>query len=467
MEWPLVNIMKLKSKTYRKYTGKVYDLSVENKSSYNVEGFPVHNSGAGSLVCYLLGITQVDPIKHGLLFERFLSKKKACLGEDSWVLTYTGPKQLKNIKIGDRIKTHTGKYFPTVAIDLTKDRTDWYEITYGYWLNHTSLGLKGFHRPFYSVGKLIASSNHKFITAQQFNCPHIQKIPLDVKYKDVSVEFIKSVVDNSFTKTQPRFYGNGSDNKTWEIFSIEKGKVPLTLIDIKLEADHTFWVSDKKDGVYVLSHNSLPDIDSDCADREEAIKILIEHFGEECVLPVSNYNQLQLKSLIKDLARLYQIPFEEINPITQKIEKETLDEDKKQDGFDRGVWFLSYESAEKNSPTFNKLLEDYPQLEASIKVLFKQIKSCFTEDTLLLTNSGWKKYSEITEQDKIAFIDNVGEIQYSSDFFKVENGEKEVYKIETLDGKVLELTEDHLVQTDKGWKQVKDLTNEDSLIGWI
>jgi hypothetical protein len=281
--------MKLKSKTYKKYVGKVYDLSVENKNSYNVEGLPVHNSGAGSLVCYLLGITQVDPIKHGLLFERFLAKNK-------------------------------------------------------------------------------------------------------------------------------------------------KG---------------------------------LPDIDSDCADREEAIKILIEHFGEECVLPVSNYNQLQLKSLIKDLARLYQIPFEVINPITQKIEKETLDEDKKQDGFDRGVWFLSYESAVKNSPTFNQLLEDYPQLEASIKVLFKQIKSCFTNDTLLLTDKGWKKYSEINMEDKIAFVNNVGEIEYNSDFFKIENGEKEVYKIKTANGKVIELTEDHLVQTDKGWKQVKDLTEEDSLIGWI
>lgn len=233
----------------------------------------------------------------------------------------------------------------------------------------------------------------------------------------------------------------------------------VSVVDITVEG--SYFVIYSSVGTEIVSHNS------DCADREEAIKILIEHFGEESVLPVSNYNQLQLKSLIKDLARLYQIPFEVINPITQKIEKETLDEDKKQDGFDRGVWFLSYESAVKNSPTFNQLLEDYPQLEASIKVLFKQIKSCFTNDTVLLTDKGWKKYSEITEQDKIAFVDNVGDIQYSSDFFKVENGEKEVYKIETADGKVIELTEDHLVQTDKGWKQVKDLSEEDSLIGWM
>lgn len=33
---------------------------------------PARGSAAGSLVCWLLGITEIDPIKHGLLFERFI-----------------------------------------------------------------------------------------------------------------------------------------------------------------------------------------------------------------------------------------------------------------------------------------------------------------------------------------------------------------------------------------------------------
>ena len=68
--------MKIKSISRKKYSGKVYDLKVENDSSYNIEKLAVHNSGAGSLICYLLGITQVDPIKHDLLFERFLSPSR-------------------------------------------------------------------------------------------------------------------------------------------------------------------------------------------------------------------------------------------------------------------------------------------------------------------------------------------------------------------------------------------------------
>lgn len=34
-------------------------------------------SSAGSLVCYLLGITEVDPIKHGLIFERFMNPARS------------------------------------------------------------------------------------------------------------------------------------------------------------------------------------------------------------------------------------------------------------------------------------------------------------------------------------------------------------------------------------------------------
>ena len=34
---------------------------------------PGRGSAAGSLVAYALGITEVDPIKYGLIFERFLN----------------------------------------------------------------------------------------------------------------------------------------------------------------------------------------------------------------------------------------------------------------------------------------------------------------------------------------------------------------------------------------------------------
>ena len=56
-----------------KYTGKVYDLHVEGVHNYTVGRVTVHNSAGGSLVCYLMHITNLDPIKFGLIFERFLT----------------------------------------------------------------------------------------------------------------------------------------------------------------------------------------------------------------------------------------------------------------------------------------------------------------------------------------------------------------------------------------------------------
>ena len=40
---------------------------------------PGRGSGAGSLVAYALGITDLDPIRHGLLFERFLNPERVSL----------------------------------------------------------------------------------------------------------------------------------------------------------------------------------------------------------------------------------------------------------------------------------------------------------------------------------------------------------------------------------------------------
>ena len=65
--------MKLTKKKIINYKGKVHDISVENSHTYNVEGLGVHNSAAGCLVSYLIGITEVDPIEYGLIFERFYS----------------------------------------------------------------------------------------------------------------------------------------------------------------------------------------------------------------------------------------------------------------------------------------------------------------------------------------------------------------------------------------------------------
>ena len=52
---------------------EVFDLTVNADSSYLTSTSVVHNSAAGSLASYCLRITNLDPIKWDLLFERFLN----------------------------------------------------------------------------------------------------------------------------------------------------------------------------------------------------------------------------------------------------------------------------------------------------------------------------------------------------------------------------------------------------------
>ncbi|MBW4533741.1 MAG: DNA polymerase III subunit alpha [Pleurocapsa minor HA4230-MV1] len=68
--------LKVRSVTKFQHTGKVYDITVPEDTSYVGNAIAIHNSAAGSLVAYCLKITNIDPIHHGLLFERFLNPER-------------------------------------------------------------------------------------------------------------------------------------------------------------------------------------------------------------------------------------------------------------------------------------------------------------------------------------------------------------------------------------------------------
>lgn len=64
---------------YKENIKKVYDITVEDDHSYVTKSFAAHNSAAGSIVCYATHITDIDPLKYDLLFERFLNPERISL----------------------------------------------------------------------------------------------------------------------------------------------------------------------------------------------------------------------------------------------------------------------------------------------------------------------------------------------------------------------------------------------------
>lgn len=135
------------------------------------------------------------------------------------------------------------------------------------------------------------------------------------------------------------------------------------------------------------------DIDSDVADRESAVKILQEHFGEENVIPVSNFSALKPMSLIKDLSKFYDVPFNVVNSYTVSMMDEVMKEMKSEAGFDASQFELTFELLEEHSPSFNRFMaevaNEFEGFRKSLEVLFKQQRSlsrhaggvCITENS--------------------------------------------------------------------------------------
>lgn len=65
----------IKEKSYSDYFLIVQDY-VQHAKNEGIDVGPGRGSGAGSEVAYVLGITDVEPIQHGLLFERFLNPER-------------------------------------------------------------------------------------------------------------------------------------------------------------------------------------------------------------------------------------------------------------------------------------------------------------------------------------------------------------------------------------------------------
>jgi len=123
-----------------------------------------------------------------------------------------------------------------------------------------------------------------------------------------------------------------------------------------------------------VHRQGAPDIDSDIGDRDKLIELLRKNFGEENIVPISNYNTFKLKSLVKDISRFYGIPFDEVNkalaPVENDVKKAVFTK-----GTDKNLFTLLYEDAIEHSPSFQKFISDHPEVAEPIEILFKQNKS--------------------------------------------------------------------------------------------
>ena len=118
-----------------------------------------------------------------------------------------------------------------------------------------------------------------------------------------------------------------------------------------------------------------PDIDYDVSDAFGLKEILADEWGHKTVIPISNFNTLQLRSLIKDISKFYDVPFKEVNSVTSVMEKEAMPKAKAKHGIKAGVYNPTFEEVMEYSESLQKFLRKYPQIKTHVEALFGQRRS--------------------------------------------------------------------------------------------
>jgi DNA polymerase-3 subunit alpha len=118
-----------------------------------------------------------------------------------------------------------------------------------------------------------------------------------------------------------------------------------------------------------------PDIDYDVSSPMELKEIMQDKWGHTTVVPISNFNTLQLKSLVKDISKLYDIPFAEANSVTSRMVSEATPKAKAKHGIKSGVYIPTFEELMEFSDSLQNYLEKYPHIKDHIKVIYGQVRS--------------------------------------------------------------------------------------------
>jgi hypothetical protein len=164
------------------------------------------------------------------------------------------------------------------------------------------------------------------------------------------------------------------DSSTVEIESIEIIAAPDNMVDITVEDDHTYWCSPTGENWYLTHNTSWPDIDSDAGDRDALINAARKLYGEDAVIPVSNFNTLKLLSLVKDISKFYGINFQEVNKMTSGLQREVEPQDRDPNE-EKSVYVLTHEACMQYSSKYLAFMSKYPEVKDHIETLFMQNRS--------------------------------------------------------------------------------------------
>ena len=110
----------------------------------------------------------------------------------------------------------------------------------------------------------------------------------------------------------------------------------------------------------------FPDIDIDFSDNSLIKDKMVEEWGEDSVAFISNYNTMQLSSLIKDISKREDVPFTEVNVVTKAMFAEATPIAKKKHGIRAGVYTPTFQEVCDYSETLQGFFRKYPHIKTQV-----------------------------------------------------------------------------------------------------
>ena len=205
-----------------------------------------------------------------------------------------------------------------------------------------------------------------------------------------------------------------------------------------------------------------PDIDYDVSDPMDLKEQLIGEWGDGTVVPISNFNTLKLRSLIKDIAKLYEVPFTEVNPVTSRMIHEATPEAKKKHGIKAGVYVPTFDEVVEFSPTLQNFFDKYPDIKTHIEALHGQVRSVSRhaggvvvgenlDKWMPLINSGGIRQTPWSEGQNVRHLEPLGFIKF--DILGLAS-------LRMMEGAIKHILRRHKGITDPTFAQVKEYYDE-------
>ena len=221
----------------------------------------------------------------------------------------------------------------------------------------------------------VTNVNHLYGIYTRINLSNFQSLDKNVEYSERLRQELNVIVDRGFSKyflTMKAIADKANDNM---LSGPGRGSAAGSLVAYALGITQ---VDPIKYGLQferflTKGGSGYPDIDYDVADPMVLKEELIQDWGDDTVVPITNWNTLQLRSLVKDISKFYGVPFNEVNEVTGKMIFEATPLAKKEHGITAGVYNPTFEELMKYSETLKKFLKKYPNIKTHVESLYGQV----------------------------------------------------------------------------------------------